>query len=373
MTEFIDPDTDAFEDPVGDEPYTNVSGQPKPEYEFWGKQNRGYLITHPVTGEYRTYEQYKNGRRKGWTRVTTFNKAASDSKALNDWGKRNVLLGAARAPKIVDRAYGKTHADAKELNRLVTELEEIAGAKVSADHGTEIHEITERWDGGQLEPDSIPPRYREALELYAAELQRAGLEPVRGLIERTTCVLDFGGVAGTLDRVYRHRASGRYVIGDVKTGKTLSYGRNENESQLAIYARGVNRHGVFDWNTRTWQTLADVVGEPITVSEEWGVVIHLPVQGEHAGTCRTVTMDLTEGWQHARLCAEVRARRDREEEPPLFTGAELVVERDWGTEFAAVRSGEDAGRLWGEARRAGVDRMELQRLVSIAREILRFL
>ena len=45
--------------------------------------------------------------------------------------------------------------------------------------------------------DHIDYNHRYFHERLRAELQRAGLEPVRGLIERTTCVLDFGGVAGT--------------------------------------------------------------------------------------------------------------------------------------------------------------------------------
>lgn len=375
---FLDPDTEtaAFLDPDGGAPALNVSGQPKPEYEWWGKQNRGYLVTDPSTGQYRTYPQYKNGRKKGWTRVTTFNKAASDSKALNDWGKRNVLLGAARAPKIVDQAYGKTHEDAKELNRWVAELEEIAGAKNSADHGTTVHELTERWDGGELtDLSSIAPRYRETLELYQAELDRLRLRPVRGLIERTTAVLDFGGVAGTLDRVYLHEPSGKYIIGDVKTGKTLEYAKHETECQLAIYANGLNRWGVFNWNTCEWEPALNpaILDDPVSVSPAWGVVIHLPMQGEHAGTCRGLRMDLAAGWEHAQLCYDVRSKRDLLGDPPLWDGTELVAAQDWDLEFRSVRTSEDASRLWNEARAAGVEPLELQRLVSIAREILRFL
>lgn len=381
MTDFLDPDTDetaAFLDPDSSTPALNVSGQPKPEYEWWGKQNRGYLVTDPSTGEYRTYPQYKNGRKKGWTRVTTFNKAASDSKALNDWGKRNVLLGAARAPKIVDQAYGKTHEDAKELNRWVAELEEIAGAKVAADHGTEIHELTERWDGGDItDLDAVSPRYREALELYQAELDRLRLRPVRGLIERTTAVLEFGGVAGTLDRVYLHEPSGAYIIGDVKTGKTLAYAKHETETQLAIYAHGLNRWGVFNWNTHEWEPVwENDETDPeerrrLTVSPAWGVVIHLPVQGEYAGTCRGLRMDLAAGWEHAQLCYDVRSKRDQLGDPPLWDGTELMAARDWGREFAGVRTSEDASRLWNEARAAGVERLELQRLVGVAQNALR--
>ena len=366
------------EDP---EEYRNASGQPRPEYDMWGQQNRGYLITDPTTGEHRLYP-YKNKRRKGWTRVTTFNKAASDSKALNDWGKRNVVIGAAMSPRLVDRARGLTHEDdSKELNSLVAKLEERAGAKVAADHGTHIHELTERWDAGQLtDLSSLEERYRQAVELYDAELKHQGFVPVPGLIERTTCVLEFGGVAGTLDRVYFHQASGKFLVGDVKTGKTLSYGRNENECQEAIYAHGLNRFGVFDWNTNTWISAADAAaaagwdGPPVLyVSQDWGVIIHLPVQGKHAGGCRSVRADLNRGWQHAHLCHSVRSAREREKEPDVWDGTEFALggpEETWEERFSGVRTTEDASRLWSEARADGLDRLELQRLVGIAQRAL---
>lgn len=351
------------EDPA---PYVNASGQPKPEYEMWGQQNRGYLVTDPGTGEYRLYPQYKKPRKKGWTRVTTFVKAASESIALEKWGKRNVLIGASQSPKIVDEAYGKTHADARELDSLVARLEEIAGAKNAADHGTVVHELTERWDAGQI-PDlgEVDERYRGTLELYVRTLDENGLRPVPGLIERTTCVTDFGGVAGTFDNVYLHEPSGRYLIGDKKTGKTMEYARNEYEAQLSVYARGFNRHGVFDWNTKTWQP------PEVRVSEDWGVVIHLPLQGKWAGSCRALRADLKEGWEHAELCYRAIARRERLKDMPLFDGTEFdVPAEDWDRLFSSVGSSEDASWLWRQAKNAGVERMELQRLVGIAQRTL---
>jgi hypothetical protein len=321
---FLDPDTpaDGLTPDVPEEPELNVSGQPKARYEWWGSQNRGYLVKDPQTDEFRTY---KNGKRKGWTRVTTFNKAATDSKGLSDWGKRNVLLGASLRPDIVARAHGLSHAESrKELDSLVSELETAAGAKVSADIGTMLHEYTERGDGGQLEWSEVPEQFKPTLRLYAAALKEYGLVPVCGLIERTTCVLQFGGVVGTMDRVYLHRPSGKYVIGDLKTGKTLEYGMDEIETQLAIYARGLNAWGVYDWHTDAWQDAATPDGESVYVSEDWGVVVHLPVQGDDQGTCKVVRADLQRGWRHAALCHAVREERANKPKPELFTGAELA-------------------------------------------------
>lgn len=362
-------------------PKLNVSGQPDARYEWRGKQNYGYLVKDPRTGD---FLRYKNGKTKGWTRATTFNKAASDSNALSDWGKRNVLIGASKRPDVVARAHGLTHETGKgELMSLVAELETAAGAKVSAQQGTDIHELTERWDGGQMAIEDIPPMYIETLRLYQHALNQAGLRAVPGLIERTVFVEDFGGIVGTFDRVYLHEASGQYVIGDVKTGKTLAYGMDEIETQEWIYAAGINRHGVYDWNTDEW---GDPPPDdnckwdlPIKVSEEWGVVVHLPVQGPDAGTCKLVRADLQRGKRHAQVCHDVRVDRANKPKPESWTGAELKapecagrpVTVEWRGAFSRVTNRADAFALWEEATAAGVGPAELDLLVEMAQQRLR--
>jgi hypothetical protein len=370
-----DMDADAFlsgeqpDEPAFETPEFNVSGQPAAEYEWRGNTNMGYLVKDPETGDFR---RYKNGKPRGWTRVTTFNKAASDSNALTAWGKRNVLIGACLRPGVVAKAHGWTHEDNKrDLDSMVAELEDVAGAKVSADWGTVVHELTERMDGDpEFSMDDVAELYRGPLRLYAAALKEAQLIPVRGLIERTTLVQDFGGVVGTLDRVYLHVPSGQYLIGDVKTGKTLDYGMDEIETQEAIYARGVNANGVYDWNTDTWEPLR--LHDGARVSEDWGVVVHLPAQGKDKGTCRVVEADLQRGWRHAQVCHDVRVQRSNKPKPVLFTGERLFAVQNpaWDTLFASVRTNEEATVQWRAAKTAGIAGPELVRLVAIAREAL---
>lgn len=373
----IPPEPDPWDDPTPPAgPKLNVSGQPDARYEWRGKQNYGYLVKDPRTGD---FLRYRNGKPKGWTRATTFNKSASDSMALNDWGKRNVLIGASLRPDVVAKAHGLTHETGKgKLMSLVAELETAAGAKVSAQQGTDIHELTERWDGGQLARKDVPAMYWDTIALYDSALRAAGLSPVPGLIERTVFVEDFGGIVGTFDRVYLHKASGQYVIGDVKTGKTLAYGMDEIETQEWIYAAGINRYGVYDWNTDTWRTpkhATAVPGHPdnLTVSEEWGVVIHLPVQGPDAGTCKLVRADLQRGKRHAQVCHDVRVDRANKPKPEPWDASLLGAGRkvNWDEEFANVRDTAHAGRLWEAARAAGVTGPELDRLVQLAQQRLR--
>jgi hypothetical protein len=379
------PAVDAFEDaevPAPPKPKLNVSGQPKAEYEWHGKQNRGYLVKDPRTGD---YKRYKNGREKGWTRATTFNKAASDQNALSEWGKRNVLIGASLRPGLVAKAHGMTHdRNRNELMSLVAQLEDAAGAKVSADWGTAVHELTERWDGGELTSlDDVPAVYRGPLKLYIAALKEHGLVPVPGLIERTVFVPDFDGVVGTFDRVYLHEPSGQYLIGDVKTGKTLEYGMDEIETQEWLYARGINLYGVYDWNTHTWvDELSGPAGNgDIKVSEQWGVVLHLPAQGEQAGTCNVVKADLQRGKRHAQVCYDVRVQRSNKPKPEPFTSDLLMPAEPswedrfegWEAQFRSVATRADAGKLWQEATDAGVDGVDLDRLVILAQDRLKSL
>jgi len=364
---------DPFEDPTPAavrDPEKNVSGQPKPEYEWRGQQNLGYLVKLPWTGD---YQRYGNGNAKGITRATTFNKELSRGLGLSDWGKRNVLIGATRRPDVVDRAHGLTHEEHKrELMKLVAELETAAGAKVSADIGTYLHGFTEEIDAGLKAPEDAPERYRAQLELYVSTLVDAGFEAVPGLIERTTMIREFGGVVGTFDRVLYHRPSGTYMMADLKTGKTADYLVEETETQEWIYAHGVNQNGVYDWNTNTWQPVGDPMtrgphpdGRPVTVSETQGLIIWMPVQGEHAGTVQLLDADLEAGARHAERCHDARTRPKRKPVPWVPPVAPL-----WRDRFAAVKAPEQAGKLWEEARAAGVAPMELQELVRLARDTL---
>lgn len=379
---------DAFSAPAEVAEKLNVSGQPPARYEWWGKQNRGYLTKLPETGDFR---RYKNGKKKGIARVTTFNKAASDQNAISDWGKRNVLIGASLRPDLVAKAHGLTHkTDTAALMSLVAQLETAAGAKVSSDIGTLIHELTEQWDGGAMtDLRDIPAAYRPLIELYDATLREAGLRPVRGLIERTTYIPEYGGVVGTLDRVYYHERSGQYIIGDVKTGKTLEYGMDEIEAQEWIYAHGVNVSGVYDWNTDTWEAPEMAVtahhggqSDRLRVSEEWGVVIHMPVQGDDAGKCLLVEANLQRGRRHADVCHDVRTQRSNKPKPEPWTGgrlgapqtaAEPVAESlvGWEHLFTNVQSSAQAHDLWENARSGGVEPMRLNALVQLAQQRLR--
>jgi hypothetical protein len=385
-----------FEDPTATEdvkPVMSVSGQPKRVRR--DHQDR-YAVVLPGAAELERYRS--SGKPVGRTRVTTFVKAASSTIKLGEWKARNVVIGAARRRDLLLKAQGLTHEnDRDRLDAIVKELEETAGSKVGSDLGTYLHEFTEYMDAGLKAPLDAPVEFQRSLQGYSYALAQAGLEPIRSLIERTTIIREYGWVCGTFDRIFYHRPSGQYVIGDLKTGKTMDYGKNEIEAQLWAYAHGVNQNGIYDWNTDTWGQVDVPWGESavlrnVKVSETVGVIIHMPVQGPKEGTVELLWADLENGRQHAELCHLVRSQPKGKMrawgdgpapvaaptpavKPPVpqVIDWELVDTADlpWPDRFARVTSPEQASTLWRMAKRAGLEGVVLSTLVGIAQQRLR--
>ena len=355
--------------------------EPVPEDKPARKQTSqyGYLIIDPTTGDFR---RFGNGNVKGITRTTTFNKAASDQTAIKDWSKRNVLVGASRRPDLVAKAHKlDVSVDKAELNALVEKLEEAADAKVSADIGTMVHDYTERIDAGEITLDDVPPMYRGHVTSYTEALADAGLRVVPKLIEGTVFIPEFGGVAGKFDRVLEHVASRTHVMGDLKTGKNMVYGWDEIETQEAIYTSGYNRFGTYHWGDLPDGSEDTWVSPEVEVRTDIGVVMWLPVQTPtkpypagfsdknppRAGRCYLLQTDLERGWRHAELCGAVRAERAAKGKPAPWS----APQRSWLAEFAEVPDVAAAGRLWEQARAAGVDALTLGVLVKAAQSSLR--
>lgn len=332
--------------------------------------SRGYLIKDPALGDFR---RFKNGNILGITRATTFNKAASDNTALVSWGKRNVVVGASRRPDLIAQAHGKHVAEDKGfLDELVEALEMAADAKVSADVGTLVHTYTEELDAGKIALKDVPPAYRGPVMSYRAALESAGLEVVPGLMEGTVCTREFGGVAGKFDRILRHVASGTYVMGDLKTGRNMTYGWDEIELQEWIYTDGYNRDGTYDWSRDEWTP------PEFQVRTDVGVVMWLPVQqpskpfppgwdvranGEpQAGVCYLLRTDLQRGRRHGELCLAVKEGRANKGAPVRW----VAPDPNWDARFSSVADAGAARALWLAARDAGLDAAELGRLAVLA-------
>lgn len=329
------------------------AAQPEPKRDWWGR----YLLPHPATG-----------KRQAWTRATTFCKSISDTFALAKWAERMTVKGLSMRPDLVALAHMlDVKQDKDKLNSLAEQAKDAAGQKVSANLGVAVHTFTERVDGGES-LENVPPAHRADVSAYLAAMKDAGLTAVPHLIERITIVPQFD-VAGTFDRVLR-TSDGDYVIGDVKTGRTLEYGWPEIAIQLALYAQGVNQAGVWDMQGETWQ-------QAPRVRTDYGIVMHLPV-GE--AKCTLYRVDLVQGWAAATLCASVRDwRKTRnlaqpyvvaEEDAPTGVGGYVkpmaVRPPTWAERFGAVSSRGDASALYREAvAEFGAGSAELVGLVKI--------
>lgn len=331
-------------------------GEEPKKIEKYTKNGR-YRITDPTTGDFR---RYKNGNVLGIVRATTFNKAASDSFAITQWNKRNVLLGAARRPDIAAKAHGMdVTEDRTQLDAWVEVLEDAAGGNVASGMGTDVHAWTEKIDAETHTLEDVPPAYRHSVELYVDTLRRAGLRVVPELMEQTVFIEEFGGVAGSFDRIFYHSPSDTYVLGDLKTGKNVGkYGWSEIETQEWIYAYGYNRFGTYNWESEEWER------PTVHVRMDYGVVIKLPLVGPDAGTCTLLRTDLDNGAEHAKLCHAVRTGGKGKAE------AFFLPQPSWDERFSRVTTNQQAADLWKQAKAEGVELLELNRLVGIAQRAL---
>jgi hypothetical protein len=268
--------------PVGPESLPPVSGQPEPKRDRWGR----YLILGAPH-----------------TRATTFAKLGANTKAIEQWGKRNVIRGLTLRSDLLMLANGlEVKRDREQLNSIAAQAEEAAGHKIAANIGTAYHAFSERLDAGLITLADVPEAYRPRVAQYAETVTQYGLTTRPEWIERTTGIrADQVGaplpVAGTLDRIFQ-LPSGDLVIGDLKTGSDLSYGEMEIEVQLAVYAHGVNTHGLFDWNTDAWQPA------PGHVRTDIAIVIHLPADGIG---CTLYVADIERGWRDAQRLGPLQA------------------------------------------------------------------
>lgn len=341
--------------PASDIPEGSVSMQPDPERDRW----RRYLILG-----------------QPHTRTTTFVKSASSTFTLNQWQQRMTVKGLTLRPDLLALAHGlDVKTDKQQLNSIAEQAKEAAGQKVAANLGSAYHAFSERLDAGLITLADIPPVYRHRLEQYQDVIRRAGLTTRPEWIERTTAVRADQvsaalPVAGMLDRIWQ-LPNGELVIGDLKTGSDLSYGWGEITAQLAVYAHGVNTHGLFDWNRKVWQQHVDVPGGmmPMNVRTDFAIVMHLPADGDG---CTLYRVDLVAGWRRAQICGHVMALNKeqnlalpitvpdvvREEAPAV---AEPVKELSPGqyewdravSLFNAVNTRDEAAQLFNHAQSSG--------------------
>lgn len=242
-----------------------------------------YLLPDPETGKDRA-----------WTRATTLSSAIADTYGLTRWQMRMVAKGLGMRTDLLALAAAAHVDDKQTLDRVAEDAKEAAGSSAGANAGTALHSFTEAADRG--EDPQVPPPWDADVAAYRQALDEHGVKTHPEWVERITICPQYN-VAGTLDRIVT-LPDGRWVIGDVKTGKDLSYSWPEIAIQLALYANATHV-----WNGDGWDKM------PVLDPSE-AVVMWLPVG---KARCELFTVDTVAGWEMAEIAFRVRQWRTRKD------------------------------------------------------------
>lgn len=229
----------------------------------------------------------EGGKPVPYTRCTTFVSALEDTYNLSKWQQRQVAMGLAARPDLVE-AVAERREDKRALDDIVNQAHEAAASSASAEMGTAIHACTEDMDRGGNMAD-VPSMYREDVAAYLDVTAGMTHEHIEQFM-----VMDALKIGGTPDRV-TVLPDGRRVILDLKTGR-VDFGMGKIAQQLAVYSRSL----VYD--------IAKCERRPLDVDQSVGIVVHLPAG---TGTAALLEVDLNAGWEAVQLAAQVRAWRAR--------------------------------------------------------------
>lgn len=232
----------------------------------------------------------KGGKPVPYRRCTRFIDVLSDRYKLERWKQRQVAAGmGARSDLVVQAASAAGDKDI--LEQVVDAAMEAAGSSVGATTGTAVHRLTEQLDRGEI--PVVPDAHRADLDAY-----RQATAGLRVLDLELFVVQDELRVGGTFDRLVEH--GGHRYIADLKTGQSVDFNFGEIQMQLAVYAKS-QRYDP-----------ASGAREPLRVSTDWGLVVHLPAG---KGECTVYWANLAEGWQGALLAQRVWGWRDQRHRP----------------------------------------------------------
>lgn len=274
--------------------FVQAMDQQRPENKVRRDRYGRYLIPHPDTGQ-----------EQPWTRATTLANTLADRFGLEQWSKRNVVLGLGARSDLYAQAASCRPEDKDALNRIITDAEEAASAKAGANLGTALHRFVERINTG--EDVQAPAPWDKDVDAYQQVMAAHGIEPVLGWNERILLIPSLQ-VAGTCDQLCETDHWPLPRIGDLKTGKdVVRYGMTEISLQLALYA-----HATHWYNPNTGQ----VHSIDDKIDQDRAIVMHLPVE---QGKCTIYEVDIAAGWEAVQLAVDVRTWRKRKDLADLLT------------------------------------------------------
>lgn len=164
--------------------------------------------------------------------ISTTAKVGLDTYTLDNWRKRQVAIGLAKSPHLVE-AVAAHWQDRSKLDDLCEEAMVAAGAAEAATKGTAAHRVTENVDLGT---DQILTNTGiKVARNWRKVLDAAGIDIVPDYIERVVVFPD-EFLCGRYDRIGRRRSDGKLVVIDLKTGASAVRYPHAVATQMAMYA-----------------------------------------------------------------------------------------------------------------------------------------
>lgn len=167
----------------------------------------------------------KTGTEQSWQRASNFAAPLESPFGLIKHKTRQVVRGLNKRIDLARMLLTGAVVDDK-VDEIIDTALSAAEDEASANNGTAVHAALGLCDLGR----EVPAEYAPHAQAYVAELRRYGLRPAA--VEQRVLNTRLGAT-GTFDRVYV-TDSGRYVIGDIKTG-SLSY-PHKFAVQCVVYA-----------------------------------------------------------------------------------------------------------------------------------------
>jgi hypothetical protein len=252
---------------------------------------------------------------RGYTRVTTVAKTLDDGGGLIPWKACATVVGMLRRPGLHAswQALTAEHPDpwyaspqSKErAKKLVEECATAGGSSDRAEVGTALHALIEQQLRHPGANPLLQPGMQSDIDAFHATIGASGITFNPDLIEAIV-VLDGPQVAGTADQLQAYVPGIGHVVSDLKTGTELKYSWQAIAIQLAAYAHADN---VYQQGDAPDGSRDERLPMP-TLSQEVGLVIHLPA-GE--ARCDLYLVDLVAGWEAfemSMMTRKWRARRD---------------------------------------------------------------
>lgn len=247
----------------------------------------------------KVHAYYIDGERaKG---VTSAAKMLDSTYALEKWKMRNVVVGMATTPALVERAAA--HYDERDLlDEIAEEALQAARANEAATRGSAAHRVTERHDLGEMVVDT--PYSIAVRAAWDKAIADAGLVMLPEYVERIVLYPELK-LAGTFDRLAKRKINGELVVVDLKTGVNAVKYPHAMAIQLALYANAPVIAGKIEPGGGTTTTFAPMPH----VNKTTGYIVHMP--GDET-TVQVHTVDIAAGWEAAQsLVFPTWAWRDR--------------------------------------------------------------